>query len=394
MSEKTSKEIWGRFAGRCAICRKSLIHEGDDGERSLIGEIAHIVGDKVGAARGVSSMSAEERNAPANLMLLCRDHHKIVDDNPEAYDVEQLRALRAEYLNWLGEQLTPDRRWKIAVSAFSFLNVPRLGEYAQREGFRIAHPGPPAGLSLHEMGWDLNALMEAFRATLEAMQFASVPAEEVAFAHEDYVGRLISFDRLRLRTRNIPFNRPTGGRSFPFSGDLDSDPHVYHRFADWTLVMLIEPTWITTSTAYTLFRPSGGHTVFTGLARITNVDLEEGVMTATALAMGQPDGPPSRKPPEPEPILDFSALEDDVTKARDDIWHGNPEHCDFCGRSLAQARYMVDGPIRPRGPWGCMCGECYAVSQLPLGAGLGQLYRRDVETWRLVGGYPIPLDPP
>ena len=37
---------------------------------------------------------------------------------------------------------------------------------------------------------------------------------------------------------------------------------------------------------------------------------------------------------------------------------------------------MVDGPMQPHGPWGCMCGDCYAKAGLPLGVGLGQLYRR------------------
>lgn len=392
MSEKIPKLIWGLFAGRCAICKKSLIHNGEGDERSLIGEIAHIIGEKAGAARGASSMSLAERNDPDNLMLLCRDHHKIVDDNPTTYDVERMRGLRADYLSWLHDQLTPAQPWRLNVYAFSFLNVLRLSEYAERHGLHIAHPGPPAGMSLHEMGYELNYLMGAFGRTLEAIFFKSVPAEKIAFAHDDYTGQLISFDRLRFRTRNIPNYRPKGGRSFPFTGELEKDPHIYHRFGTWTLVLNIDPNWITTTTAYTLFRPSGGHTVFTGLARITSVDLGSGIMTATALAIGQPDGLPSGVSPETPEALDLATLEDEITLSRRSEWHGELERCDFCAGPLAEAQYMIDGPIQLEGPWGCMCSDCYAVGRLPLGVGKGQLYRRDGEVWRMVGGYPCALE--
>jgi hypothetical protein len=90
ISSKTEKHIWGLFAGRCVVCRERLIHENGGGERSLVGEIAHIAGERPKAARGASALSDSARNEPENLLLLCRTHHKIIDDNEASYSVADL----------------------------------------------------------------------------------------------------------------------------------------------------------------------------------------------------------------------------------------------------------------------------------------------------------------
>lgn len=91
------------------MCRKLLVHSGEDGSPSLVGEIAHIVGEKESAARG-KSLYTGGRNDPDNLILLCREHHKIVDDHEIFYSADRLRQLRADYLDWLESQLNSGRR--------------------------------------------------------------------------------------------------------------------------------------------------------------------------------------------------------------------------------------------------------------------------------------------
>jgi hypothetical protein len=369
----------------------------------LVGEVAHIVGEKPTAARGDDLLDPSGRNEPDNLILLCRRHHKIVDDNQVSYSVSRMHAIRQEYLDWLTQQLEPAVPWQIRVSAFAYLNLPRLGEYAAMQGFRIPHDGPAAGQSLKDLGFELNRLMHACQRTLENLSIVSVSADRIRYLHDDYTGQILNFDRLRFRTKNIPVHRPSGGKSFEFAGNLARDPHVYHSFASWTLVLNIDPRWITTSTAYTLFRPSGGHSLFTGFARITNVDLDKQRAMGTALAVGVPmsawdialinspiraSDAPRAGASTPNADVDFESLEDDVSKSRGDFWYGDLENCDLCGRDFAQERYMIDGPIVLRGPWGCMCGSCYSKNQLPLGIGKGQLYRKMGERWHLVGGYP------
>ncbi|NTT86621.1 HNH endonuclease [Tabrizicola fusiformis] len=247
----TQKMIWGLFAARCAICRKKLAWESKPGGRSLIGEIAHIVGAKLSASRGRAHI-AGDRNDPENLLLLCRDHHKIVDDNEEEYTVERLRQIRSDFLSWLEGQLTPAQRWSAGViSQYTYLNVPRLDEFAVMRGYQIRHVRMEPATHLSELGFGLNRLMSQYHKVLDNLPMEAHPAEKIEFAHDGYVGRIVSFDRLRFRNRNVPLYRPEG-QVTPFTGDLDLDPHIYHAFADWRLVININPKWITTSTAYTL----------------------------------------------------------------------------------------------------------------------------------------------
>lgn len=111
---RVQKLIWGTFAGRCAMCRKRLVHDDAGGALSLVGEIAHIVGAKESAPRG-RARCAGSRAGPENLLLLCRDHHKIIDDNERLYPPERLRRIRAGYLAWLDGQLAP-AKFRTAVS--------------------------------------------------------------------------------------------------------------------------------------------------------------------------------------------------------------------------------------------------------------------------------------
>ena len=94
-------------------------------------------------------------------------------------------------------------------------------------------------------------------------------------------------------------------------------------------------------------------------------------MCATALAVGQPVSECRIINTEmivhhSDPV-DFEALEDSMSQSREDVWLGDLERCDFCGKKFSGEQYMVDGPMQPGGPWGCMCTLCYSKSRLPLG---------------------------
>lgn len=67
-------------------------------------------------------------------------------------------------------------------------------------------------------------------------------------------------------------------------------------------------------------------------------------------------------------------------------WSGPIEHCDACGRSFADQRYMVDA-IGFKG-WGGanICSQCFVADHGKLGTGRGQAYQRDNAGWRIVSG--------
>ena len=48
---------------------------------------------------GNSPLTYEERNKYDNLILMCKVHHKIIDDQPNTYTVEVLKSMKAAHIN-------------------------------------------------------------------------------------------------------------------------------------------------------------------------------------------------------------------------------------------------------------------------------------------------------
>ena len=97
---KTHKILWGRSGNRCAICKNSLIVDADDpsDDPSVVGDEAHIIARKPTFTRGdYDSLTPEERDHYSNLILLCKVHHKQIDDQPAHYTVEHLREIKAAH---------------------------------------------------------------------------------------------------------------------------------------------------------------------------------------------------------------------------------------------------------------------------------------------------------
>jgi hypothetical protein len=109
ISLKTHKMLWGRAANRCSICRLELVMDATQtDDESLVGEECHMVAKTADGPRGQSSLPLEARDFYANLILLCRIHHKLVDDQPNTYAVEKLATIKAEHETWVRCQLTFD----------------------------------------------------------------------------------------------------------------------------------------------------------------------------------------------------------------------------------------------------------------------------------------------
>jgi hypothetical protein len=96
-SLRTLKMLWGRAAARCSMpeCRVQLVEDATDtDDEALIGEACHIVADSPDGPRGESDLTAEQRDKYGNLVLLCRNDHRIIDQQPEHFTVEVLHELK------------------------------------------------------------------------------------------------------------------------------------------------------------------------------------------------------------------------------------------------------------------------------------------------------------
>ncbi|MBI4547858.1 MAG: hypothetical protein HY707_07760 [Ignavibacteriae bacterium] len=98
ISTKEIKILFLRSGGKCAFpeCEKILVEEATaKDEPVVIGQIAHIVAESRQGPRGKNEMSDEERNKHTNLILLCPDHHVIIDSQPYTYSVPVLQQMKA-----------------------------------------------------------------------------------------------------------------------------------------------------------------------------------------------------------------------------------------------------------------------------------------------------------
>ena len=294
VSRKVEKIIWGQCAARCCICKKDLIKENERNSRklTLVGEIAHIVGSKNDSPRGESDLTQQERDDVDNLMLLCQEHHKEIDDadNIEDYSVQYLKNIKENHIKWIAQKFLQEKPWRLRFSIFFYLNIPRLAEQAARLGQELNLNSFDLNRSLHSLSYELNYVMLSFKNTLTRLEISSIPIEEIIL-HEGLEGRLISFEQKRFRTKNINFDmrNETDLMNVKFTGDWNRDPHIYTNLNNFKVIFPINPRWITTTTAFVHFRPSGGHNSFSGLGIVTSVDYVNSIITVTPFAIGQFD---------------------------------------------------------------------------------------------------------
>ena len=108
---KTRKMLWGRSGNRCALptCRRELFEdESETDDASIVGDEAHIVAREEDGPRGKSELTPEQRDKYQNLVLLCKVHHKLIDDQPLKYTVSKLKEIKQDHIDWVNKNLSPD----------------------------------------------------------------------------------------------------------------------------------------------------------------------------------------------------------------------------------------------------------------------------------------------
>lgn len=120
--EKDVKILWAKAAGRCSMpdCRKIVIASTSTSvpsQNTLIGENCHIIGEKntEKSPRGISNLPLPDRNRYPNLILLCRNHHKIIDTDEKEWTTEKLHQIKSDHELWVETSLSDyedeDDKW-------------------------------------------------------------------------------------------------------------------------------------------------------------------------------------------------------------------------------------------------------------------------------------------
>lgn len=135
ISVKTRKVLWGRAGARCSFegCRSELISISDfDVDGSILGEEAHIISQSEDGPRGENLIESSRINLYDNLILLCPNHHKLVDKQPSKYTVDVLHEMKKAHESWVDHNLRIGRR----NAEFHFIPDPAYSELCEN---RVVH---------------------------------------------------------------------------------------------------------------------------------------------------------------------------------------------------------------------------------------------------------------
>ena len=91
-TQSVTNKLYGLSRGLCAFpgCNARIAEVAGD----VMGEICHIKARKPTGARYDPAQTDKERFGFANLILLCRNHHILIDNQPGDYSVESLRKMK------------------------------------------------------------------------------------------------------------------------------------------------------------------------------------------------------------------------------------------------------------------------------------------------------------
>jgi hypothetical protein len=91
--------LFVRAGGRCEFdgCNKYLLRHNLTRLEGNFAQIAHIVAFSQQGPRRTQRHAPEKLNDPGNLMLLCPECHKLIDDYPERYTVKTLKEYKRRH---------------------------------------------------------------------------------------------------------------------------------------------------------------------------------------------------------------------------------------------------------------------------------------------------------
>lgn len=107
ITDKTRKRLWAKSGNLCAICKYELVVNATSAEdESVVGDECHIISPRSNGPRHDSSYPQDKLDTYENLILLCRVHHKMVDDQDETYTVDILRQTKTNHEIWVSQKLS------------------------------------------------------------------------------------------------------------------------------------------------------------------------------------------------------------------------------------------------------------------------------------------------
>lgn len=115
ISPHSLKLLWGKAGAHCSFpdCRRELVADATDLDGEVIlGEIAHIVAQSKSGPRGENSPPGGDIDGYGNLLLVCEEHHRLIDGQPHTYTVPKLVQMKEDHERWVNERLSELERFQ------------------------------------------------------------------------------------------------------------------------------------------------------------------------------------------------------------------------------------------------------------------------------------------
>jgi len=125
ISDKTRKNLWAKSGNRCSICKTELFANDGNQNEFNIGEECHIISSKLKGPRykeGITDYDTAE-----NLILLCRNHHKQIDELHETYTEELLNYVKLNHEIWVSSTLNNAIKKEVEQDSLGFLTIVKTG---------------------------------------------------------------------------------------------------------------------------------------------------------------------------------------------------------------------------------------------------------------------------
>ena len=115
-SATTIKRLFALSGNRCAFpgCTNSLF----DQNGALIADVCHIAGDKPDAKRYDPIQTEERRQGFNNLIVLCANHHRVIDSDEVTYTRPALREMKRSHEATATEEFVISDRQAEKIAAF------------------------------------------------------------------------------------------------------------------------------------------------------------------------------------------------------------------------------------------------------------------------------------
>lgn len=99
ITQSDLKALLQKSGNRCAFpgCSTTLTTLESDDSTVILSNVAHIVAQREDGPRGKFALPLDRRDEESNLVLLCSEHHKVIDSKPHLYTVERLRGIKEDH---------------------------------------------------------------------------------------------------------------------------------------------------------------------------------------------------------------------------------------------------------------------------------------------------------